>query len=182
MLEDLDAKSIDMLRAIAEHDDAATTSEIRNVTGLTNSQVAYRRNKLDDYGLISVRTGDSNGSRTPPKVHVLTPTARSHVESGLFERYNAPVTSDVEQLSTQVNHLHDRVDDLAEEISELEECIENVNAALNARVGTPVEWSEATDGEQLVSVVSSLEAEVAELRAEVDELDERKKDKFTVFK
>lgn len=181
-----------MLRAVSDCGGEATTSEIRDVTGLSNSQVAYRRDKLTEYGLLEVRTGEPTGSRTPPKVHSLTESARSQIDSGLFELYNAPVTSDVEQLSTQYNHLRDRVDDLAQtvaslegslatvntELSRLEGTIAKTNAELDERVGDADEIESATDEETVAGAIQSLSAELAELREEVDELDERKKNKF----
>ena len=185
VLDDLDPKSIDTLRAIAEHDGRATTSEIRDVTGLSNSQVAYRRDKLEAYGLISITTGDPTGERTPPKVHVLTESARSHIESGLFELYNAPVTGDVKQLSTQANHLRDRVDDLSEtmehverRVARLDSRLEKLNAHLDEQLGEPEDLRAATEEETMASVMGELRSELEALRADVSELDERKKDKL----
>lgn len=181
VLDDLDPKSIDVLRAIAERDGEATTSEIRDVTGLSNSQVAYRREKLEEYGLISIGTGDPTGDRTPPKVHALTESARSHIEAGLFELYNAPVTSDVEQLSTQANHLRDRVDELSETMGSVETRVtrlEKLHAHLDEHLGTPKEVREATEAEEtMATALCDLRTELSELREEVTELDERKKDK-----
>ena len=181
-----------MLRAISDCGGEATTTEIRDVTGLSNSQVAYRRDKLTEYGLLEVRTGEPTGSRTPPKVHSLTESARSQIDAGLFELYTAPVTSDIEQLSTQYNHLRDRVDDLAETVADLEESLARVtaelstlegsiaktNAKLDERVGDADEIESAADGETVAGAIRSLESELADLREEVAELDERKKNKF----
>lgn len=178
ILDDLDPKSIDMLRAIAENSGEATTPEIRNVTGLSNSQVAYRRDKLRDCGLIEVRTGEPTGSRTPPKSHSLTAAGQSHIDAGLFELSNPPVTSDVEQVSTQVNHLRDRVDDLTEAVDRLNESIENMSTDLNERVGTDAEFREATDGVTMASAMIALQTDLEELQEEVAELEERKKNKL----
>ncbi|MFC6719097.1 hypothetical protein ACFQGT_07340 [Natrialbaceae archaeon GCM10025810] len=167
-----------MLRAIFNCGDEATTTEIRDMTGLSNSQVAYRREKLREYGLIDVRTGEPTGSRTPPKCHSLTPSAQSHIEAGLFDLYNPPVTSDVEQLSSQVNHLRDRIDELDETITLLEERLQRLQSTLNLRVGNHAEVHEATDGEKIVNVITELQATLADIQEEVTELDERKKDKF----
>ncbi|WP_254861749.1 winged helix DNA-binding protein [Halovivax gelatinilyticus] len=182
VIDDLDPKSIDMLRAISERGNEATTPEIRDRTGLSNGQVAYRREKLREYGFLSVRTGDPDGSRTPPKVHSFTTSARSHIEAGLFERYDPPVTSDVEQLSTQTNHLRDRIDDLERVVDDLGEQIEQVNRDLAYQLGEPAEIREATDGETIATTVSAIRSDVAELRDELDELDERKKDKGGIFR
>ena len=167
-----------MLRAVDDRGGEATTSEIREVTGLSNSQVAYRRQKLREFGLIEVRTGEPTGSRTPPKSHSLTSSARSHVDAGLFELADAPVTSDVTQLSTQVNHLRDRVDDLAETVDRLEEGLTALEYALDARVGDDDEVRETADGGTMASAVETLQADVADLRKEVSELDERKRDRL----
>ncbi len=167
-----------MLRVIDDREGEATTSEIREVTGLSNSQVAYRREKLREYGLIEVRTGEPTGSRTPPKTHTLTASARSHVDAGLFELADAPVTSDVTQLSTQVNHLRDRLDDLAETVDRLEEGLAALDYALDERVGDHAEVREAADGATMASAVETLQADIADLRKEVSALDERKKDKL----
>lgn len=183
-----------MLRAIDDCDGAATTTEIRDVTGLSNSQVAYRRDKLVAYDLITTSTGEPTGSRTPPTVHELTETAHTHVDAGLFELYNPPVTADVEQLSTQYNHLRDRVDaneadleriaetveGLTARVDRLEQTLEGVSAELNDRVGTSSEVAAATD-DSLASVVSELESELESVRDELADLDERKKDKFSMF-
>jgi len=184
ILDELDPKSIDALRAISEQDGRATTSEIRDATGLSNSQVAYRRDKLEEYDLISVATGDPTGERTPPKVHALTESAQSHIESGLFDLYNAPVTGDVEQLSTQANHLRDRVDDLSEtmehverRVTRLDSRLEKLNAHLDL-LGEPEEIRETTDGETVASTMGDLRRELEGLRADVSELDDRKKDKL----
>lgn len=167
-----------MLRAISERDEEATTPEIRNVTGLRNSQVAYRREKLREYGLIEVRTGEPTGARTPPKSHSLTDSARSLIDAGLLELSDAPVTSDVKQLSTQVNHLRDRVNDLTETVERLDESITKLNADLSARLGDSDEVREATDGTNVASTVSDLRTDLTELREEVTELEERKKNKL----
>lgn len=195
VLDELDAKSIDMLRAIDDCDGAATTTAIREVTGLSNSQVAYRRDKLVAYDLITTRTGEPTGSRTPPKIHELTETAHTHVDAGLFELYNAPVTSDVEQLSTQYNYLRDRVDanesdldrvtkameQLTARVDRLEQTLEGVSAELNHRVGTSSDVAEVTDGGSLAATVADVEAELESVREELTELEERKKDKFSMF-
>ena len=178
LLEELDPKSVDMLRAIDDRGGEATTPEIREVTGLSNSQVAYRREKLREFGLIDVRTGEPTGSRTPPKSHSLTPSARSHVEAGLFELADVPVTSDVTQLSTQINHLRGRVDQLAETVDRLEEGLAALNHELDARVGADDEVRETADGSTMASAVQVLQADVADLRKEVSELDERKRDRL----
>ena len=174
-----------MLRAIVECDGEATTSEIRDVTGLSNSQVAYRRTKLEEFELIEVRSGEPTGSRTPPKVHVLTETARTHVDAGLFDLYSVPVTSDVEQLGTQFNHLRDRVDELTRAIERLEETVEAMQDDYERRIGTPGEVREATDGRTLAYALSTIQDEVdeldEELREELEELDDRKKDRLRVF-
>lgn len=167
-----------MLRTISENGGEATTPEIRNATGLSNSQVAYRRDKLQDCGLIDVRTCEPMGSRTPPKSHALTASTRSYIDAGLFELYNPPVTSDVEQISTQVNHLRDRVDDLAETAERLDERVEKMEAALNARVGTHAEFREATNGETMANAMNALQSDLEELQEDVRELEKRKKDKL----
>ena len=174
-----------MLRAIVECDGDATTSEIRDVTGLSNSQVAYRRSKLEEFGLIEVRAGEPTGSRTPPKVHSLTETARTHVDAGLFDLYSVPVTSDVEQLGTQFNHLRDRVDELTVAIERLEETVEAMQDDYDRRIGTAGEVREATDGRTLAYAMSTIPDEVDDLdeerREEIEDLDDRKKDRLRVF-
>lgn len=167
-----------MLRAIAENGDEATTSEIRDVTGLSNSQVAYRRDKLRAQDLIEVRTGEPTGGRTPPKSHSLTATAQSFIDAGLFELYDPPVTGDVNQLSTQVNHLRERVDDIAETVERLDERIEKMEADFTVRVGTADEVREATTGTNLADCVSQLQEDLVDIREEVAELEERKRDKL----
>lgn len=167
-----------MLRAIAEAGDEATTSEIRDVTGLSNSQVAYRRDKLRDRDLIEVETGEPTGGRTPPKAHSLTEAARSYVDAGLFEVYDPPVTGDVNQLSTQVNHLRDRVDEIDETVERLGERIEKVEADVTARVGTTYDVRKATDGATLAEGVGLLRSNLEDVREELGELEDRKRDKF----
>lgn len=176
LANELDFRAVEMLRAIAENGSAATTSEIRDVTGLDNSQVRYRRRKLEELELITVESGqETAGGTVPPKVHELTDTAAKALSAGLYSRMSAPEPGNFEELveemvrvRTHVTRLHERVDDLETDADELR----NDYRALRD------DYRDRIDGAENVGRrLNKLERDASTLKESVEELDDKKKDK-----
>lgn len=123
---ELDFRSVEMLRAIAENGSTATTSEIRDTTGLDNSQVRYRRRKLADVGLLEVSQPQSVGGGTlPPKEHTLTETGTEALSAGLYSRFQAPDPETFDELVEEVTRLRSYVNTLRDDLDGLEEQFES---------------------------------------------------------
>jgi rubrerythrin len=109
-----------MLRAIASRDGEADTVALKEMTGLNAQQIAYRYDKLEDYGL--VETGhrvDEDTPGRPTRYASLTEKGQRAVESGRLERISDGGTD------TEV-----AVDELRSEVSELERRLDETESGL----------------------------------------------------
>jgi hypothetical protein len=112
--ENLDWKSQEILRAIYKNDGAATTSEIRALTGIdTNDQVLYRfREKLLPRGLIEVEQPESETARPEPKVATFTQQGVEVTEQIIDERAGpADIESRVDKLEADISRVTDQMDE-----------------------------------------------------------------------
>jgi len=83
---DLDAKGFDVYEAIYEHGGEATTTDIKQYTGIEkNAIVHYRLDKLEDQGVIEIGVGEASGGRTPPKLAILTDIGKKLGDERLFD-------------------------------------------------------------------------------------------------
>ena len=134
----VDPQSRDVLHAIERNDGTANTTEIRRETGLSNSSVRYRYDKLEDLGLIET-SYDPNATPAgvaPLITAKLTETARQAIQEGLTvesanERADVEpsdnyelirkLEQEVAQLRHLTNLLDNTKDDIIEAIGELGE-------------------------------------------------------------
>jgi len=146
-MDKLDVKSIDFLRVVDEYGGRASTSEIRDETGMSNSAVNYRYNKLADRGLIEIKRDDgaTPDGVAPSKIAVLTSEANEEIDKGLLvEAYR-----EVETETT--------IESLAEDVDEVYEKIDIIREGLNDR---------------LIPHARGLEAFVARIMVVLDETDD----------
>ena len=173
---ELDFRAVEMLRAIAENGSAATTSEIRDATGMDNSQVRYRRRKLTDLGLITVSqpaAADSNG--VPPKEHELTDTANKALSAGLYSRMPAPEPGNFEEMVEELTRLRTAVDQLRGRVDEIEHTVSEVKGDYQQLRD---DYQDRIDGAENVGRrLNRLERHTENVKESVQELDEKKKDK-----
>lgn len=81
----VDEKAKKFLRAVQYYGGEATTTDIRQRTGLNQPETQYRFTKLERLGLIEVGYADTGtGDRDPPRVAKLTGKARAEIERGLL--------------------------------------------------------------------------------------------------
>lgn len=124
-------KEAAFMRALAVKEGEADTVEIRRLTDLNSQQVAYRYDKLEEYGLVTTGYKESeNTPGRPTRYARLTKEGQRVVESGELERVGgkAEPSVAVEELRSEVATLrqkHDRTEDRLERIGEaLERIIE----------------------------------------------------------
>lgn len=119
MLENLDAKGMDVFEAIHEAGGRAETGEVKDITGIEkNAVVLYRFDKLEEMGLIESETGEATGDRIPPRVAVLTDKAREKIQSGLFAEEEPTVVERMDRLERQFVQVVDEVHGLQSELRE----------------------------------------------------------------
>ncbi len=115
----IDPGSRDIIYAIERHDGSASTTEIRRETGLDNSSVRYRFEKLEKLGLIETErdpTATPEGV-APITIAKLTDDAREEIQKGLIvesKRQRAEIepvdnAERIEELEEAVKQLRDRV-------------------------------------------------------------------------
>lgn len=164
VLDELDRGSAEMLLALDRHGRLPTT-ELRERTGLSNNQVRYRREKMVDVGLINVSTGESDGQRTPPKVHSLSTRGQSMIDNGLLEEFpSLAEPGDFDELRSTTVALRDEVWTLRSRVKELEGELDDHRDNLERRVGGVT----AID-EKLRAIVERLE----EMEERQEELENR---------
>jgi hypothetical protein len=133
---------------------------------MTNSQVRYRREKLDELGLINVREPRSRDPPAPPKEHALTDRGESLLRRGLCDRFEPPEPGSFDELVALVDGLRERMDSLEERLDTVERRSERTRDYVGA--GAPI-----SNDEPLADRLDELE----ETLAEVDERLEGKRDK-----
>lgn len=113
----LDEKSRDILHSIERNDGRATTTEIRRETGLSNSAVRYRYDKLIDAGLITL---DEDDSLTPDgvaavKVAVLSEDGYAAIDKGIT------VEQKQQRAEVEPSDNYERIKDLENELTAVKE-------------------------------------------------------------
>ena len=104
-----------MLRAIAAKGGEADTVALKEMTDLNAQQIAYRYDKLEEYGLVD--TGhrvDEDTPGRPTRYARLTEKGRRTVETGRLERISDGGTDTevaVEELRSEVSELKRRLDE-----------------------------------------------------------------------
>lgn len=118
------AKSRKFLSAVYHLEGKANTSEIRERSGLSRSEVKYRYTLLEAEGLIDVdyATGSVGEHESPAKIAVLTDVAYEEIERGLLqgEQYReeaaeptlATIDSQLDTLLAQVEEQQEAIDRL----------------------------------------------------------------------
>lgn len=177
LVNELDFRAVEMLRTIAENGGSATTPEIRERTGLDNSQVRYRRQKLAELDLLTVSEGPPSASAhgSPPSNHELTDAANKALSAGLYSQMPAPEPGNFEELveeltrlRTHIDRLHGRVDDIEHTVSE----VRSDHEALRD------EYEERIDGaENIGRRLNWLERHTENVKESIQDLDDKKKDK-----
>jgi len=115
-VDDLDAKAFEVLEAIYESGGEANTSEIKEYTGIEkNAIIHYRYDRLEEAGLVTTRTGETEGSRVPPKVAELTEEGRERIASGLFDTEDLTIVERMDRLERQFRAVVDEYRDVEQE-------------------------------------------------------------------
>lgn len=128
----LDWKSQAILVALNDADGSATTTEVRELTGLdSNDVVRYRfTDKLEPRDLITTERGESDGTRLAATIATLTKDGQEHATRLNEERGTPEDLSDkVEQLQADLTALQTRVGEptespLAAEVNDLSDRVE----------------------------------------------------------
>lgn len=155
----------EVLQSLFDRGGEATTSEIKQDTGLTTSKIRYRLTRSkdalqDEYGLVSVSQvspAEYSGTGHPPKRVELTRKGRKAISEGWVspERFQ-------DNISDEVSISREQFEEFNERVKRLEQ---RVNASLkgdSVDEGDVRELQEEVAG--LKDSVSSLEGELAELR------------------
>jgi DNA-binding Lrp family transcriptional regulator len=197
----LDDKSKKFLRAVEYYGGEATTSDIRQRTGLTQTEVNYRFDKLEGLELIDITRADvGHGKRDPPKVAHLTGKARREIERGLFgdaesedggesagnvevseEEFHA-MREELDELRSRVNVLTQAraggedgevSEEVRERVERLEQKVSDVQMAGGSGDGiTPSQVAEAPAVKTIEKRVAVLEEDVADIEDYVYEWNE----------
>ena len=112
----LDWKSQAILVALDDAGGSATTTEVRNLTGLDNNDIIRYRfsEKLEKQGLIETTRGDTDGTRLAPTVATLTEQGQERATRLDKERETTMDLSDeVEQLRADVTSLQTQFEEPA---------------------------------------------------------------------
>lgn len=120
----LKKKSLNYLRAVHENDGRATTTEIRNRTGMSNSEVNYRHNKLNELGYVDIeRDPDLTAyGMCPGKRAILTDYAEKEIDEGLLVKTKQE-TRDVPSVKSN-----------AERLDDIEETVERARETINDQI------------------------------------------------
>ena len=127
----LDREAKRFLRAVEYYGGTATTTEIRQRTGLSRSETNYRFSRLDDLGLISVGYAENGyGERDPPKVAELTGTARAAIERGLLGNIDIPDKDDTEDYIAELRELRETVEQIESRLDVLTDSFDRIETDL----------------------------------------------------
>lgn len=176
VVEELDWKSQEILRALLENGGSANTTELRALTGIDdNNPINYRyNNKLAPRGLVELSQPDSEANELLPQVATLTPHGEAVAETVIeqrgettnigdaVEQFNARLTrveSQIDRLDADsdgdapadpaaLNELQEQVDDLDGKLEALRQSMVRFRDYLNARDdGGYSEWAEQKQGD-----------------------------------
>jgi uncharacterized protein YdcH (DUF465 family) len=150
-IEALDWKCHEILRAIAENDGEATTSEISALTGIENNdQILYRfRTKLKPAGLVEVTHPEYDGNAIRAKTATLTDAGWDAIDrlDEDSDDENIPHLSDrLDQLDARFTQIETRLDSLSEHIQRIEDTDEEHEKEIEALKDGHNELADAIEG------------------------------------
>ncbi|MGB9932586.1 winged helix-turn-helix transcriptional regulator [Haloarcula amylolytica] len=131
----LDRKDRRFINVVHKYEEA-TTTDIRQRTGLSRSEVNHRFKKLSELDLIDVSyANEGKGNRQPPKVATLTGRSRSAIERGILRKIDQGLSdeeiddlrSEVRELREQVNSNTNRLDVISDSIQTLESTVSDLD-------------------------------------------------------
>jgi hypothetical protein len=177
LARELDSGALRVLRALLENDGQATTPEIRDATRLGNKQVAHRRSRLCEFGLIVAHDDPDPPDRYPhpPKEHILTDKGRAAIEAGVLEHEELPAPDDFAELVELVRDLHRQVRAFDSRLEAVEDRAETLDARLSKGRGMY-----PTLKQRLAKLDEQIEAH-EEIHEDLEERLEGKKDKRSYF-
>lgn len=180
-LESTEEESIDInlkqndilfLEAVRTHRGEATTSDIRDFTGLNRNKVNYRFDRLEDRGLIEVsRAKESTGSGVPPKVATLTAVGEQAIEQQddiRVEELPERVKDEFLIQYTAIEGIQKQIEQNSEKLKLIESTLDEAPPHSDSIFGQfvkHVEWMNRT-----VETVDGIKETQAELKEDVDEL------------
>lgn len=115
---DLDAKGFDVLEAIYEQEGEATTSDVKEYTGIEkNAIIHYRFDKLEEQGLVTISIAEdrAEGNRMPPKMAVLTEEAGQRIADGLFSDEEPTIVERMDRLERRFSAVVEEMHSLSDE-------------------------------------------------------------------
>ena len=148
-IEALDWKSHEILRAIAENDGKANTTEISALTGIENNdQILYRfRTKLRPAGLVEVTQPEYDGSAIRAKVATLTDAGWEAIDQLDEDSEETPQLSDrLDQLDARFTQIETRLDALSNHIQRIDENNEGHGEEIEALKAAHNELADAIEG------------------------------------
>lgn len=157
---DLDEKSREVLEAIWANEEQATTTDIKEYTGIEASQVViYRFEKLKKRGLIEVEQPDGYGGANPPKVAELTEKGQQNVET-IIDAGKPPLSKQMDDTREAFSDLRDEVYSEIGEAKELTARVEDVEQRLDE---IQQQLDEERENDEALRRVESLEDEMDDL-------------------
>ncbi|KYH24227.1 hypothetical protein HAPAU_36980 [Halalkalicoccus paucihalophilus] len=137
-----DWRSIEILQALTQADEALETSVIRDATAVEdNRRILYRVTEhLEPAGLVTTTQPNRDGTTIPPKKVTLTETGREATQS---IQNNRDGDNTLEDLPGLVDQLQAEVDALTEKVTTVEEQLTQVDKQLAERRETDAAVSNA---------------------------------------
>lgn len=139
------------LAAVEHYGGEATTTEIRQRTGLTRTETNHRFDRLEDLGLIEISYAEvGRGNREPPKIAKLTGKARAEIERGLLyeidhdrssEEIN-DLVAEVRTLRESVERFETRMDVMTDSLHGVESQLDDLDDDLYHLAG---DWADAVE-------------------------------------
>ena len=167
---DLDAKGFDVLEAIYELGGEATTSEVKEYTGIEkNAIIHYRFDKLEEQGLVEMGVGEATGNRLPPKVAQLTENGGERIAAGLFSDEQPTIVDRMDRLERKFDRVLDELNTVKDEFRKWkydEERDEEVD------ITELVEKINRVDG-SLAGIDASVLEEALAVESRMDRMEER---------
>jgi chromosome segregation ATPase len=148
-IEALDWKCHEILRALAENDGRATTTEISERTGIENNDhILYRfRTKLRPAELVEVTQPEYDGSAIQSKTAILTETGWEAIDRLDEDGENPSRLSDrLDQLDARYTQIESHLDTLTEHIEHIEENNEEHDEDIEALKDGHNELADAIEG------------------------------------
>lgn len=150
----VDKEAKRFLAAVEYYGGEATTTEIRQRTGLSRRQTNHRFQRLEELELITISYAESGyGDRTPPKIAYLTGIARAEIERGLLASLNengmqtdekTDLAADIRKLRQRVKRQQNRIDTVAANQTssdQMADQLENIEGVLWALEEYTYEWT-----------------------------------------